>query len=348
MAQTLDPQIYVRNIRSSGLTIYDPIKVDDPNLWIPNSALESLLNASLPGLSFTGLAPKSRSKVVKTAICKALGYPVPASFTATKEHFPGQNFHTYAQKNDNLQVWNYGIAPARRYVIARVSKDDVAQKIKVITGDELSRMSRTGTLTNKFQARLVCKDKDAELISAIDTTMLRSAVNPGAVVSGLSPTDNPKEKGLLPISTLFTRLQSLIGVCFSDSGQDQDRLRGEKLQRLVCEKLGYSTFADNGQFPDVLNQLLEIKLQTAQTIDLGRFLPNSQDPLGVPRLAGKQVRPCDVRYALFYASRNSGIVTITHFFLTTGEQFFLRFPQCLGNELNSKLQITLSPDFFDD
>jgi hypothetical protein len=88
-------------------------------------------------------------------------------------------------------------------------------------------------------------------------------------------------------------------------------------------------------------------LQTAPTIDLGLVCPNSQDLLDIPRLLNQQVRHCDVRYALFYATRNNATVTITHFFLTTGEEFFTRFPQFQGNVRNSKLQIPLLADFFD-
>jgi len=61
---------------------------------------------------------------------------------------------------------------------------------------------------------------------------------------------------------------------------------------------------------------------------------------------GRQIRHCDVRYALFYGNVDGAIVTLTHFFLTTGEQFFTRFPQFGGKVLNKKLQIPLPTGFF--
>jgi hypothetical protein len=115
----------------------------------------------------------------------------------------------------------------------------------------------------------------------------------------------------------------------------------------VCQSLGYSTYADDGRFPDVRNQLLEVKLQTAPTIDLGLICPNSRDPLDIPSLSGRQLRHCDVRYALFYATTSGTRVTISHLFLTTGEAFFSRFPQFQGKVLNKKLQIPLPANFFD-
>lgn len=347
MTNTPDLNFYVKNIRGSGLTIYDPIRIGDPKLWIPTPALESLLDTTLRGISLTGLPLRTRSKVVKAAICEALGYPVPASFSRTKPRFPGQDFDTYAQKSDNLQIWNEQISPTRRYVIIRISNADVIQAVKVVTGYTLSQLDKTGTLTSKYQARLDCREQVAELITGIDTNIVRLAVNSSAVLSNLSPVSNPNAGAILPIFTIFTRLQSLIGLSFPDSGHDQDRLRGASLHRFVCQRLGYSTYADDGQFPDVRNQLLEVKLQTAPTIDLGLVCPNSQDLLDIPRLLNQQVRHCDVRYALFYATRNNATVTITHFFLTTGEEFFTRFPQFQGNVRNSKLQIPLLADFFD-
>ena len=90
-----------------------------------------------------------------------------------------------------------------------------------------------------------------------------------------------------------------------------------------------------------------MKLQTSPTINLGLVRPDSTEPLDVPKIAGRQIRHCDVRYALFYAQIDGGNVTLTHFFLTTGERFFTRFPQFRGKVLNKKLQIPLPVDFFD-
>ena len=64
-------------------------------------------------------------------------------------------------------------------------------------------------------------------------------------------------------------------------------------------------------------------------------------------IEGKQIRPCDVRYAVFYARVATGQVELTHLFLTTGEGFFGRFAQFQGKVLNAKLQIPLPANFFE-
>lgn len=162
-----------------------------------------------------------------------------------------------------------------------------------------------------------------------------------------SPVDYPTAENLLPIVVIFERLKALIGSQFTDIGYDQERNRGAQLHQLVCEMLGYRDFRDDGQFPDVRNQLLEVKLQTSPTIDLGLVRPNSQEALDIPKIEGRQVLHSDVRYALFYANTDGKQVTLTHFYLTTGEIFFTRFPQFRGKTLNKKLQIPLPSDFFD-
>ena len=65
---------YVKNISASGLTIYDLISHDNSQLYIPTKNLEALLSNSIIGLSLNGLPLRTRSKVVKQAICHALVY----------------------------------------------------------------------------------------------------------------------------------------------------------------------------------------------------------------------------------------------------------------------------------
>ena len=343
------PERYVEAIRQSGLSIYDSIEIGDPELWIPTPELEQLLNAAMAGVSLAGLPLRTRSKVVKEHVCRALGYTVPTRFRKTQPRFPGQFFDTYAQKSNNLQVWNEELASTRRYVIIRVGEGDVITRVKVVTGNTLALLDTTGTLTHKYQARLIPGEAKAELIADTDTELLqpfvRACVDLPAVAS---PVNHPQAGQLLSIQEIFERLQSLVGEGFPDIGYGQERNQGAALHRLVCPHLGYAGYRDDGRFPDVRHQLLEVKLQTSPTIDLGLVCPDSEEALDVPKIEGQQIRYCDVRYALFYAVTDGATVTLTHLFLTTGERFFTRFPQFQGKVLNRKLQIPLPADFFDE
>ena len=347
-ADSIGTKRYVEAIRRSRLSVYDRIEIGDPELWIPTPELEQLLNAAMSGLSLAGLPLRTRSKVVKEHVCRSLGYPVPPSFRKVQPRFPGQLFDVYVQKSNNLQIWNEELASTRRYVIIRVGPKNVIAKIKVVTGHALALLDTTGTLTQKHQARLIPGSTKAELVSERDTESLRTVVRTdGDLTIERNPTSDPRTTELWSIREIFDRLQALVGASFADVGHDQERNRGALLHRLVCQHLGYTEYRDDGQFPDVRHQLLEVKLQTSPTIDLGLVRPDSEEALDVPKINNRQLRHCDVRYALFYAKTDGEVVTLTHLFLSTGEKFFTRFPQFQGKVLHKKLQIPLPLDFFD-
>lgn len=341
------PRDYQVAIESSGKDIYAPIPVGD-ELWIPTPQLESLLNEELSGIILQGLPLRTRSKAVKTLVCRAMGYPVPQSFQKKRPRFPGQELDIFTQKSLNLQVWNEQLSPTRRYAIIQIDNKGRIAKVKVINGQELALLDITGKITTKYQARLELGMSNRELVSAIDTTLILPHVKADLRFEPeISPTNEPVSGKLLSIAEIHERLSLLVGMTFADPGTDQERNRGAALHKLVCHYLGYSGYEDNGRFPDVRHQLLEVKLQTSSTIDLGLVLPNSADALDIPPIGDIQPRQCDTRYALFRATTDGSLVTLTHLFVTTGADFFTRFKPFGGNIRNGKLQIKLPGNFFD-
>lgn len=260
----------------------------------------------------------------------------------------GQQLDIYTQKSLNLQVWNEALKPDRRYAIIQISADDMVLKVRVVDGHELAQLDKTGTLTAKYQARLDAGTAPHELVSLHDSQALLPYVNTltGNFPPRISPTDEPQATSLLSIQEIFKRLTPLIGTSFNDPGKVQERNRGAGLHRLVCQHLGYSRYEDNGQFPDVRHQLLEVKLQMSPTIDLGLVLPNSTDRLNVQKLDAYQPRHCDTRYAIFQARTDGETVKLTHLHVVTGQDFFTRFRQFSGKVQNRKLQVPLPQDFF--
>lgn len=329
-------------IRRSGNSIYDT----SDDLLINEPDLEKILSHKLVGQSFDGLALRTRSKVIKSLVCEALGYPVPKSFKKCQPRFPGQNFDVYIQKSNNLQIWNEIITMDRRYVIIKLDENDRIVKVKVITGEDLAKYDTTGTITIKHQAILRVGQQTAELLSRSDTNGLSSFISTEELPKlNSSPTSFPVPHKLLPIKTIFERLQPLVGKKFIDSGIVQERNRGGELHKLICSSLGFSDFSDNGQFPDVLNQLLEVKLQTSPTIDLGLISPNSTDPLAIS-MGSYSITPSDVRYAIFYGTTNGAEVELKNLFIVNGKDFFNYFPRMEGKVINGKLQIPLPNSLF--
>lgn len=338
---------YVYTIRNAGITIHDAIQIGDPDLWIPDEFLEDLLNSNLVGLDVSPYAIRTRSKVVKQAICAILGYPIEQTFPKYKPRFTGQNFDTYNQQSNNLQIWNEEVSPQRRYVIIGINNAGFIYKVRVINGSELAELDTTGTITSKYQARFTPSIHINELISASDTNVLAPHLSQSSFVpSGNSPIGYPANGELLPIAELSRRLGGLIGKSFLDPGITQERNRGAELHKLACAALGYQSYADDGKFPDIKHQLLEIKLQTSQTIDLGLVCPNSTAGTGFS-VAQTIIRHCDTRYAVFYGTTDGVNVTLTKLVVTTGEHFFSRFLQFQGNLINKKIQIHLPSNFYD-
>jgi len=338
---------HVEAILASGLSIFD-LLAKDSLLHIPTKELERILDAGLRGFSTAGMPLWTRSKVVKSEVCRILGYPIPKSFRRCRPYarFPGQNFDTYVQASNNLQVWNEELQPRRRYVLVAVGQDGCVTRVKVITGAMLAKLDTTGTLTQKYQARFIPGEMSQELISSTDTEHLMPLIGPTACIPRGKPTDDPISGSVMPIQSVFDHLKTLVGCSFVNAGFHQERNRGAELHRLVCKALGYQSYADDGQFPDVCNQLLEVKLQTAPTIDLGLVEPASKEPLDLNDFPEGTVRHCDVRYAVFGAEHVGDHVKLSHLVLTTGEKFFSRFPRFEGKVLNKKLQIPLPQGFF--
>lgn len=341
----MSAQNYKRQIQASGLSIYDPLVGKNASLFIPTKDLEKSLNKSLCGLSLDGLALRTRAKVIKSAICDALGYPIPTSFQKTQPRFLAQLFDVYVQKSNNLQIWNEEIAPERRYVLIKLTERDVVEKVRVIEGVELAALDTTGTLTHKYQAQMPATGSSA-LLSAKDTKVIQKNLEAEGLRVLSTPDSFPTVKSLIPIQEIYDRLSALVGKSFADSGVTRERSRGDTLHTQVSNILGYPSHHDNGQFPDVRNQLLEVKLQTSPTIDLGLVKPDSNEELDFPKLGRVALRHKDVRYAIFGAKSANSHVTITRLFLVTGEDFFKHFRQFQGKVQNKKIQIPLPRNFF--
>jgi hypothetical protein len=332
-------------LSKSGKSIYDSLR-ESPDFFLVAGDLEAALRKGLVGLDLN-YPLRTRSKVLKSKICDILGYPVPTSFTKSKPRFPGQDFDTYIQKSNNLQIWNEEIDPTRRYVIIRVNESSKVTGVRVVTGEVLARLDTTGTLTKKYQA------KSREPVTASVLVSKSDAYNVHDAVAGVPNRRLILEQSggrklvldftrFLPIEALYKKLVKLEGKRLSDPGLDQERNRGAALHRAVCEVLGMAEYCDTGSFPDVMEQLLEIKLQTAPTIDLGLISPDDITSLDfLPA-----VRHCDVRYSVFYGAVVGDEVRVDHLVLARGADFFTFFQRFEGKVVNAKLQIPLPRDFF--
>lgn len=336
-----------KNIQNSQLTIYDKLTPQDTNYWYPDSELELILKESMLGNSYNGQATKTRSKSINQDICRALGYPVPKSFKKTHPRFLCQNFDKYAQQKTNLQIWNEEISLTRRYCLILLDENNLVVNIKVLSGATLNEYDTTGKLTTKYQANILSEfDNGSALLSKNDTINVQKTFKEYNNITSTSPADYPKVNELMPIKKLFDNLKKLEGITFTSSGKN--RIDGDYVQNLVYKCLGYTKYEENGQLPDLMNQLLEIKSQQARTIDLGLFNPNETQPLQIPAINKYIPTISDIRYAIFYCTNANNLITINKIYLVTGQDFFKYFHQFGGKKQNKKIQLHLPFNLWND
>jgi hypothetical protein len=280
---------------------------------------------------------------VKSKICEALGYPVPTSFKKTKPRFPGQDFDVYTQKRLNVQIWNEEISASRRYVFLRVDEADTITAVRVIAGDELVKYDRTGRLTTKYQATMHhCSE--SKLFSSCDTERIDNWISSRASsLEGINPNSYPSRDHLLPIAEVYRRLLPMTGKFISYIDAVQERNRGAELHEMICKYLGYSVYEDDGSYPDIANQLLEIKLQTSPTIDLGLHSP--EDGELIVTVDNTSFYSEDVRYVIFDGQVSGSRITLKNLYLVSGADFNTHFP--IWKSKNAKIQMPLPTTFFD-
>lgn len=104
--------------------------------------------------------------------------------------------------------------------------------------------------------------------------------------------DGPAVATTLRLRTIRDFVQSqLIGKRILPS---PTKNRGQQLEQMVAAGLGYRvTDADvlSGGYPDIRHQALEVKIQDAPTVDLGRYSPQFDEPVeGCPGFTTQTVR----------------------------------------------------------
>jgi hypothetical protein len=346
MASPLDGALEIRAaVAELGFDIYEPLMAHSEAVYT-TTELEVLLRHVLNGQVFD--APiRTRAKLVKQATAGALGYPVPRTLRKTKPRFPGQDLDVYVQQSHNLQIWNDEISPTRRYAIFGLDEGNRVYAVRVIEGAELALFDRTATLTSKYQAKRIAGRSGSTLVSPTDTETFVRELAPvrdikPAALAVTSPAGHPVNGRVLTIEALYHRLGGLVGRVLPYS--PSERRRGDLLHRAACEALGLGSYADTGQFPDILSQALEVKLQSAGTIDLGLVSPDSEEPALTlsPRL-----RHCDARYLIAYASHQADALVIDEIVVSTGAGFYSEFQRFGGLVQNKKLQLRLPRSFFD-
>ncbi len=114
-------------------------------------------------------------------------------------------------------------------------------------------------------------------------------------LSGFSIHDAPTADKLLPLERI--RDFAAANILGKRIEPNSTKTRGQQLEMMVAKGLGYEVTASqvlSGGYPDIRHQALEVKVQDAATVDLGRYSPQFEEV--IPECPGFTTR--SVRYMI--------------------------------------------------
>lgn len=177
------------------------------------------------------------------------------------------------------------------------------------------------------------------VFTGADTSELSPLVTSSYVKPAASIHAVPQPGMIFDIALLDAKLsKQLLGMIIPT---DATKTRGQTLEKIVARLLGYATSKEPlaGGYPDVMNQLLEVKIQDSPTVDLGRYSPQFEEP--VPEMESFTTR--DVRYLI--ALTNPTMHTIDGLIFISGEDLGKHFTYVTDESY--KCQRSISMNFFD-
>lgn len=335
---------------------------------------ESVLGTTIP----SNLSLVQKSHWVKKKCIALLGYRIPETLRSKdarkiKPKFINQLLDIFVQHSSNLQVWNYIpysniVIPAEwnetearykfsdcRYVIISHTASGQINKIMVKTGTELKSWDKTSTKTIKWQANILQKYRKAEsgvTASESDPIFERSGnqcediENKLARIKELDIEKIPLIKKpiiseiLFSIHELSILLKNLIGKEFSIPSSSQERIVGQTIEKMVVQMLGYTQFeqTDSGGYPDLLNQLMEVKFQYSGTIDLGKNFPTSDERID-ESWNNEGISFSDIRYLICLVSKVEQKYRIDSIMIISGKDFNSYFSICEGQNFKIQMKI---------
>lgn len=265
-------------------------------------------------------------------------------------------------KSYNLQVWNRNpsepmpqieysdgqILRANDIRFALIRVDPVAHIIRSVVVATpayiVEHFGKFGKQTVKEQL-IITESRRKEILAREDSLLfypdeppVLTASTLPADLSGFSIRDKPDSNNLIPLTTLrrFV-LEKLIG---REIKAGSTKNRGQALESIVAEGLGYKTGESLvGGYPDLRHQILEVKIQDAATVDLGKYSPQFEED--VPDCPGITTRQIRYLIALTDPSHNKCVGAILCPGSKLGEHFVY------VGEKSFKCQRAIPMSFFD-
>lgn len=264
----------------------------------------------------------------------------------------------------NLQVWNR--IPAAdtllikyesgeslkctdvRFVFVRIDSDkNNIASIVILTPEYIEeKFGKFGKPTIKHQllisgkVRMQIYEREDKILSYPDSKKLSYYIRHNYDIPKSGMVEDPDIQQLFSISLLKKMLaEKLIGYKLDAAATKN---RGQALEKKVLELLGYQLSDSDllyGAFPDIRNQLLEVKVQDSPTVDLGRFSPETEEIV----IQDSDLTTFDVRYLI--ALTNPETEIIEGIILAPGEKLGELFSYVSAESYKCQRSIPMS--FFD-
>jgi hypothetical protein len=283
------------------------------------SNIRKLIASTLEKHSLPELADQGQFEIVPP---KAKGVPkIAREFIDTYIVTSGTSY--------NLQVWNRIPATETllikyesgeslkctdvRFVFVRIDteKNKIASVV-ILTPEYIEeKFGKFGKPTIKHQLLISGKvrneiyAKTDKILSFPDSKKLSYHVKSEYKQPKSGMTEEPNLKQLFSIELLKKRVaEKLIGFKLDAAATKN---RGQALEKKVLELLGYEVNESDllyGAFPDIRNQLLEVKVQDSPTVDLGKFSPEKEEIV----VEDSNLTTFDVRYLIVLTNPKTEII----------------------------------------
>jgi hypothetical protein len=264
----------------------------------------------------------------------------------------------------NLQVWNR--FPNSRSILIQYangetirSKDirlifikidiklEIIGSIVILTPDYIeNKFGKFGKPTIKHQLMISPKQRELvinsenSILSFPDSKNLTYRIRHTHESTPANMLKEPDFNNLFSVKLLTEMVaKHLVGQTLESN---DTKNRGQALERLVLQLLGYSE--ENlqglaGGYPDIPNQLLEVKVQDSPTVDLGKYSPETEAIV----MEDSNVTTGDIRYLIALTNPQTNI--IEGIVLAPGEKLGEVFTYV--SDTSFKCQRSIPMSFFD-
>jgi hypothetical protein len=283
------------------------------------SNIRKLIASTLEKHSLPELTEKGQFEIVPP---KAKGVPkIAREFIDTYIVTSGTSY--------NLQVWNRIPATETllvkyesgeslkctdiRFVFVRIdTENNKIASVIILTPQYIEqKFGKFGKPTIKHQLLISVKvrkeiyEREDKILSFPDSKKLSYQIRHDYEVPKSGMVEEPSIQNLFSISLLKKMVaEKLIGFKLDAAATKN---RGQALEKKVLDLLGYVANENDllyGAFPDIRNQLLEVKVQDSPTVDLGKFSPEKEEIV----IEDSCLTTFDVRYLIALTNPKTEII----------------------------------------